>query len=126
MEIMGNKYLKFLSNVEGVKNRVLLLLYFYESQFLKYEHLASVTQKFIQTKVDFPKCSMKKVLLKISQNSQKNTCVGISFSTLKKRPRDRFFLMNFTKFLTTLFFIEHIWWLLLSRENKPMKNFVTS
>ena len=37
----------FLSNVGEVKNRVLTLLHFRRSQFLKYGHLASVTQKFI-------------------------------------------------------------------------------
>ena len=41
--------------------------------------------------------SVKKVFLKILQNSQENRC----------------FAVNFMKFLRTPFFIEHLWWLLL-------------
>ena len=47
----------------------------------------------------------KSVLLKISQISQENTCVGVSF---KKYPP-----VNYAKFLRTTFFIEHLQWLLL-------------
>ena len=43
----------------------------------------------------------KKAFLEISQNSQENTCTGESF------------LINFVKFRTTPFFIEHLRWLLL-------------
>ena len=32
---------------------------------------------------------------------------------LKKRLWHRCFLVNFVKFVATLFFIEHLWWLLL-------------
>ena len=65
-------------------------------------------------------CSIKKLFLKISQYSQKNTCVGISFlikvaglmhaSLLKKRLWHRRFPVNFTVFKNT-FFIEHLFWL---------------
>ena len=41
----------------------------------------------------------KKVLLKISQNSQENTCVGVSYNFFKKE----------VKFLRSPFFIEHLW-----------------
>ena len=43
-------------------------------------------------------CSVKKVLLEISQNPQENTCVRVSF--LKK---------------LQAFFIKHLWWLFLIR-----------
>ena len=64
-------------------------------------------------------CSVKEVFLEISQNSQKNTCVRASFLIkllawgLKKRLWQRCFPVNFVKFLRTLFFTEHLWWLLL-------------
>ena len=44
----------------------------------------------------------KKVFLKFSQNSQKNTCIGVSF-LLKKRPGHRFFPVSFVKFLRAPF-----------------------
>ena len=46
-------------------------------------------------------CSMKKVLLKISPNSQEN-------SSLKKRCWHRYFPVSFSKFLRTTFFTEHL------------------
>ena len=48
-----------------------------------------------------PQVFYKKVLLKILQNSQKNTCPRLSF--LKKRPWHRCFPVNFAKFLRTPF-----------------------
>ena len=39
----------------------------------------------------------------MSQNSQENTCARVAFLTH----------VNFAKFLRTLIFIEHLWWLLL-------------
>ena len=56
------------------------------------------------------KCSVKKVFLEISQNSQKITCAtvsflvklqawGLQFYLLKKKPWHRCFSMNFAKFL---------------------------
>ena len=70
-------------------------------------------------------CSVKKVFLEISQNSQENTCARVSFliklqasglsptTLLKKRLWHRCFPVNFVKFLRTLFFTNHLWWLLL-------------
>ena len=78
----------------------------------------------------FRNCSVKKVFLKNSQNSQENICVRVSFliklqasdlffnkvaglkpaTLLKKRLWHRCFLMNFEKFLRTPFLKEH--WLL--------------
>ena len=71
------------------------------------------------------RCSVKKVFLKISQNSQENTCARVSFliklqasglrpaTLLKKRLRHRCFPVNFVKFLRTHFFTERLRWLLL-------------
>ena len=59
------------------------------------------------------RCSMKKgALLEISQNWQENTCVRVSI-LLKKRLWQWCFPVNFVKFLRTLFYIQHLWWLLL-------------
>ena len=58
------------------------------------------------------RCSVEKVFLEISQNSQENTCARASFlikfqarsaTSLKKRPWHRCFPMNFLKFLRTPF-----------------------
>ena len=64
------------------------------------------------------RCSVKKVFLKISQNSQKNTCAKVSFliklrnlrpaTLLKKRLWHRCFPVNFVKFPRTPFFTEHL------------------
>ena len=59
--------------------------------------------------------SVKKVFLKISQNSQKDTSVGDSFCcrpetcnfTKKETLAHMYFPVNFVKFLKTPFFIEH-------------------
>ena len=74
------------------------------------------------------RCSVKKVFLKISQNSQENTCARVSFliklhaiggvlrrsaTLLKKRLWHRCFPVNFPKFSRTPFFIKHLRWLLL-------------
>ena len=59
------------------------------------------------------------MFLEISQNSQENTCVRVSFNKvaglrpatlLKKRSWHRSFAVNFVKFLRTPFFIEHLWY----------------
>ena len=72
------------------------------------------------------RCSVKKVFLEISQNSQENTCAKISFliklqalglrptTLLKKIFWHRCFPVNFAKFLRTPSFIEQLWWLLLN------------
>ena len=58
------------------------------------------------------RCSVKKVFLEISQNSQENW--GLKPATLlKKRLWHRRFAVNCAKFLRTPFFTEHLWWLLL-------------
>ena len=46
------------------------------------------------------RCSVKKLFLEISQDSQEYTCAGVSF-------------LNFAKFLKTPFLTERLQWLLL-------------
>ena len=64
------------------------------------------------------RCSVKKVFLEISQNSQENTCARVSFliklqpkpaALLKKRLWHRCFPVNFVKFLRTPFYMEYLW-----------------
>ena len=68
---------------------------------------------------------VKKVFLEISENSQENTCVRVSFlvklqtfmrpaTLLKKRLWHRCFPVNFAKFIKTRFLTEHRRWLLLT------------
>ena len=66
--------------------------------------------KELSTKIHFilieavvQRCSVKKVSLEISQNSQENNCARVSF-LIKLQ----------ASFLRTPFLIEHHWWLLLS------------
>ena len=78
------------------------------------------TRWFIEAVVQ--RCSVKKLLLEIWQNSQENNCARVSFliklrarsaTLLKKRLWHRYFPVNILKFLTLLFHTEHLWWLLL-------------
>ena len=71
---------------------------------------------FLNTDVVVRKCFVKIMFLKISQNSQENTSVRVSFlisyklspaTLLKKRLCHRCFPVNFSKFLKTAFFIEY-------------------
>ena len=55
------------------------------------------------------KCSVKRMFLEISQNSR-----DLLKTLLKKRLLRRCFPVNFTKFLRTPFFTEHLGWLLLN------------
>ena len=63
------------------------------------------------------RCSVKKVFLEFSQNSQeKHLCQSLFNKVaglLKRRIEHRCFPVNFAKFLRTPFFIEYLWWLLL-------------
>ena len=65
------------------------------------------------------RCSVKKVFLEISRNSQENTCARVSLlqaapaALLKKRLWHSCFPVNSAKFLRTPLFTEHLWWLLL-------------
>ena len=68
------------------------------------------------------RCSVKKVFLEISQNSEENTCARVSFliklqarpaTLLKKRLWHRCFPLKFATFLRTPFLTEHLQWPLL-------------
>ena len=74
---------------------------------------------FLNSEAVARRCSVKKVFLEISQNSQENTCARVSFliklqasGLLKKRFWHRCFPVNFTKLLRIPFLIEHLRWLL--------------
>ena len=56
------------------------------------------------------RCSVKKVLLEISQNSQQKTCARLSFliKFFKKKLWHRCFPVNFANFLKTPFLTEHL------------------
>ena len=68
-------------------------------------------------------CSVKKVFLEISQNSQENTCARVSFliklqaalaTLLKNSLWHRCFSVNFAKFVRAPFLTEQVRWLLLA------------
>ena len=61
-------------------------------------------------------CSVKKVFLEISQNSQENTYARVPI-LIKKRLWHRCFPVTFAKFLRTPFLTEHLRWLLLKAPN---------
>ena len=65
-------------------------------------------------------CSVKKMFQEISQNSEENTGVRVSFllnffylNFIKIETLAQFFSVNFAKILRTPFFTEHLRWLLL-------------
>ena len=65
------------------------------------------------------RCSIKKLLIKISQYSQENTYVGfvaglISCNFIKKKTPTQVFSCEYCEIFKNSFFMEHIWWLLLS------------
>ena len=75
------------------------------------------------TKAFVQRCSVKKVFMKILQNSQENTCARIFFlnkvtdlrpaTLLKERLWRSSFPVSFAKFIRTSFCKEHLWWLLI-------------
>ena len=81
-------------------------------------HLAKI-QLYVNTRSSLTRCSVKRVFLEISQNSQENAGARVSFlikffslrpaTLLKKRLWHRRFPMNIVKFLRTLFLTEHLW-----------------
>ena len=79
-------------------------LCFYWYQQLNLQDLETVTRR----------CSVKSLLWIISQNSQENTCVGVSFRSqvcnVTKKLQQSCFPMNFAKILrTNTNFVEHLW-----------------
>ena len=76
----------------------------------------------VRIEVIFRRCSVIKVLLKISQNSQGSTCVNVTIliklqakvcNFIRKGLWHSYFTVTFAKFLRTPFFIEDLRWLLL-------------
>ena len=63
------------------------------------------TVQITRSRSSRPEVFCKKVFLKISQNSQENTCARVSF--LIKRLWNRCFPVDFAIFLRTSIFIEH-------------------
>ena len=68
------------------------------------------------------RCSVKTLLLKISQNSKENTCSRVSilielqaevYNFIKKETLAQVFSCEFCEIFKNTFFIEHLWWLLL-------------
>ena len=62
--------------------------------------------QFLFTEAAVCRCSTKQMLLKISQNSQENTYVGVPLliKVFKKRLRHNCFPVNFAKFFRTFFY----------------------
>ena len=56
---------------------------------------------------------MKKVFLKISQNSQENTCARVCFLSycnfIKKETLGQMFSCEFCEFFKNIVFTEHLW-----------------
>ena len=59
-------------------------------------------QAFVQ------RCSVKKMFLEISQNSQENTCASLFFNKVAKRLWHRCFPVNFVNILRAPFYTEHL------------------
>ena len=85
--------------------------HFSRQKYLIMENIKKTPQ--IKSEAVVQRCSVNKVFLEISPNSQENTCAGVSFTLLKKRLWHRCFPVNFVKFTRAPFFIEQLWWLLL-------------
>ena len=73
------------------------------------------------------RCSVKKLFLGISQNSQENICANVSLllkfeakvgNFISKETLAQVFPVNFAKFGRTPFLTEHLWWLLLVLQNR--------
>ena len=75
------------------------------------------------------RCSVEKMFLDITQNSQENTCGRVSFliklqaqacNFIQNQTLGQVFSCEFVKFLRATFFIEHLQWLLLSIQTIPV------
>ena len=85
---------------------------FYPSILLINDKIINSFQPISKFRSSHRRCYLKKVFLKILQNSQENACGRVSFlmklqeapaTLLKKRLWHRWFLVNFAKFLRTAF-----------------------
>ena len=88
--------------------------YFKEQRCTFLESPNHINQRYAEAVVR--RCSVGKVFLEISENSQENTCARVSFliklqrpaTLLKKRLWHRCFPVNFAKFLRIPFLTEHL------------------
>ena len=81
--------------------------------------------KYLYPEAATQRCSVKKVFLEISQNSQESTCARVSkaCNCIKKETLEQVFSCEFLRnFLRTPFLTEHLWWLLLSIYWKLLKS----
>ena len=67
-----------------------------------------------ESEVVAQRCSVKKVLLEILQNSQENTCARVSFliklqAFIKKETLSQVFSREFCGISKNTFFTEHLW-----------------
>ena len=139
--LLSVKILKFWYNRYGhyrgilnklkLKNKKRYMRIFFQNNHQNTKKIQSKINGFLQNReAVIRRCSVKKVFLKISQNSQENTSTRVFFSIklglrpatlLKKRRWHWCFLVNFVKFLRTPIYIEHVWWLLLRTDTDTMK-----
>ena len=125
--LMISERIKFTSslNIRSKIGQYSLQIY-QQMSILSTEKYQMIKQVFLQTmfrtEAVAQRCSVKKVLLKISQNSQENTCARASFNKVaglrsanlfKKRFWHRCFPVHFAKFPRTPFLRERLRWLLL-------------
>ena len=85
-----------------------------------YKEIIKIVKRTHSAEAVAPRCSVKKVFLKIFKNSQENTCARISFLikfqasfTIKETLAEVFFC-EFYKMFKNIIFTEHLWWLLLT------------
>ena len=104
----------------------------YRRWILSVSFIISYTLNQSSSEVVVHKCPLKQKFLKISQYSQKNTCVGvflkqscrlISLQIYEKILQYKYFSINIAKFLRTAFFIEHLRWLLFKAMFETYQNF---
>ena len=106
------------------KFHVPILLYYicYETMLPKQKHSEAVVRS----------CSIKKVILKIQQNSQENTCARISESQaeacnfIKRATLTKVFFSELCKIFKNTIFIEHLRWLLLNTSCGCLKKITTT
>ena len=79
--------------------------------------------KYYRSEAVLRRCSIKKVFIEVSQNSQENTCAKVTFliklqaqiyDFIKKETLAQVFSCEFCEFLTTPFLTEHLRWLHLT------------
>ena len=69
---------------------------------------------FFNCRSSHGRCSVKKLFLKISQNSQENNCQSFFLNKVaKKETLAQVLPCKFCEFFNNTFFTEHLWWLLL-------------